>query len=35
MFVNGVVGRDSEECLQRAWWDGIVRGVCKGRGGTG
>ena len=32
MFAKGVVGRDSEGCLQRAWWDGVVRGVCKGRG---
>ena len=29
------MGWGSEGCLQRVWWDGVVRGVCKGRGGMG
>ena len=29
------MGWGSEGCLQRAWWDGVVRGVCKGRGVMG
>ena len=35
MFAKGVVGWSSEECLQRVWWDGVVRGVCIGCGGMG
>ena len=35
MFAKGVVGRSSERCLHRVWWDGVVRGVCIGCGGMG
>ena len=27
------MGWSSEGCLHRVWWDGVVRGVCKGCGG--
>ena len=29
------MGWGSEGCLHRVWWDGVVRGVCKGCGGMG
>ena len=35
MFAKGVVKWGSEGCLQRMWWDGVVRGVCIGCGGMG
>ena len=28
------MGWGSEGCLQRVWWDGVVRGVCIGCGGV-
>ena len=34
MFAKDVVGWGNEGCLQRVWWDGVVRGVCKGCGGS-
>ena len=29
------MGWSSEGCLHRVWWDGVVRGVCKGWGNEG